>query len=166
VRAVPVVTIDYVINHPRIGAVESDTERGAQLAVEHLRSNGRRVLGMVSSPSGRTVDEPRQRGFRRAIADLTADVQHHIVWADETLEGGAAGVRQLLERLPAVDGVLTYNDVMAIGAVRELEDLGRAVPGEVAVIGVDDVAVSALVRPALTTVRIDREQMGRGRWTC
>lgn len=49
---------------------------------------------------------------------------------------------------------------MAIGAIRALEDLGRGVPGDVAVIGVDDVALSALVRPALTTVRIDREQMG------
>ena len=159
-RAVPVVTVDYAIDHPRIGSVESDTERGALLAVEHLRAGDRHVLGMVSSPSGRTVDEPRQRGFRRAIADLTDDVQRHVVWADETMEGGAAGVRQLLERLPALDGVLAYNDVMAIGAMRQLEDLGRIVPDDVAVIGVDDVAVSALVRPSLTTVRIDREQMG------
>ena len=56
--------------------------------------------------------------------------------------------------------MLAYNDVMAIGAMRQLEDLGRVVPDDVAVIGVDDIALSALVRPALTTVRIDREQMG------
>jgi LacI family transcriptional regulator, galactose operon repressor len=155
-----VVTVDYAIDHPRIGSVESDTERGALLAVEHLRTRGRSVLGMVSSPSGRTVEEPRQRGFHRAIADLTDDVEHHVVWADETLEGGASGVRQLLERLPAVDGILAYNDVMAIGAMRELEDLGHRVPDDVAVVGVDDVEFSALVRPSLTTVRIDREQMG------
>jgi DNA-binding LacI/PurR family transcriptional regulator len=78
----------------------------------------------------------------------------------ETLEGGAGGVRQLLERFPGLDRVFAYNDIMAIGAMRELEDLDRRVPDDVAVIGVDDVAVSALVRPALTTVRIDRQQMG------
>jgi LacI family transcriptional regulator len=159
-RAIPVVTVDYAIDHPRIGAVDSDTERGAHLAVEHLRARGRSVLGMVSSPSGRTVDEPRERGFRQAIADLTDDVRRHVVWNDETLEGGAAGLRELVDRFPSLDGVFAYNDIMAIGAMRELEDLGRRVPDDVAVIGVDDVAVSALVRPALTTVRIDREQMG------
>ena len=159
-RAVPVVTVDYAIDHPLIGSVESDTEGGAHLAVEHLRSRGRRILGMVSSPSGRTVDEPRQRGFRRAIADLTDDVDRCVVWADETIEGGATGVVELLDRLPGLDGVLAYNDVMAIGAMRQLEDLGRTVPDDVAVIGVDDITLSALVRPALTTVRIDRQLMG------
>jgi LacI family transcriptional regulator len=159
-RGTPVVTVDYAIDHPRVGSVESDTERGAHLAVEHLRSRQRTVLGMISSPSGRTVDEPRERGFRRAIAYLTADVRRHVVWADETLEGGAAGIRDLLARFPRLNGVLAYNDIMAIGAMRELEDLGRRVPDDVAVIGVDDVAVSGLVRPALTTVRIDRQQMG------
>ena len=69
-------------------------------------------------------------------------------------------MRQLLERFPDLDGVLAYNDIMAIGAMRELEDVGRRVPDDVAVIGVDDVALSALVRPALTTIRIDRQQMG------
>jgi LacI family transcriptional regulator len=159
-RSVPVVMVDYVIDDPRIGAVESATERGAHLAVDHLRAAGRRILGMVSSPSGRTVDEPRQRGFRQAIEDLTDDVSQHIVWADETLDGGADGVRQLVERFADLDGVLAYNDIMAIGAIRALEELGRRVPEDVAVIGVDDIALSALVRPSLTSVRIDREQMG------
>ena len=55
---------------------------------------------------------------------------------------------------------------MAIGAMRQLEDLGRPVPDDVAVIGVDDITLSALVRPALTTVRIDRELIGARPSTC
>jgi DNA-binding LacI/PurR family transcriptional regulator len=76
------------------------------------------------------------------------------------MAGGADGVRRLVERFPDLDGVLAYNDIMAIGAIRALEELGQRVPDDVAVIGVDDIALSALVRPALTSVRIDREQMG------
>ncbi|HWM18363.1 MAG TPA: LacI family DNA-binding transcriptional regulator [Ilumatobacteraceae bacterium] len=160
-RAVPVVTIDYLIDHPRIGSVESATERGSHIAVEHLRSRGRHQLGMISSPSSETVDEPREHGFREAIAANGAtDPRDHVVWADETMEGGAHGVRRLLDRFADLDGVLAYNDIMAIGAMRALEDLGHHVPNDIAVIGVDDVAVSALVRPALTTIRLDREQMG------
>jgi LacI family transcriptional regulator len=162
-RGTPVVTIDYTIDHPHIGSVDSDTEHGARLAVDHFVRDGRRTLGMISSPSGRSVDEPRERGFRRAVGELakaTEDSRHHIVWADETVDGGAAGVAELLGRFPALDGVLTYNDVMAIGAMRELQARGRHVPDDVAVIGVDDITLSALVEPPLTTVRIDREQMG------
>lgn len=159
-RSIPVVTVDFPIDHPRIGSVESTTEHGSHLAVEHLKSQGRRVLGMISSPSGEYTDEPRERGFRDAIAEPGGDPRHHVVWADETLEGGAAGVRQLVARFTDLDGLLAYNDIVAIGAIRELEDIGRRVPEHVAVIGVDDIALSALVRPALTTVRIDRELMG------
>jgi LacI family transcriptional regulator len=159
-RAVPVVTIDYTIDHPRIGSVESATEQGARLAVGHLTSHGRRSLGMISSPSGESVDEPRERGFREAISSLTDDPRNHVVWAEETLEGGADGARRLLDRFPSLDGLFAYNDLMAIGATRALAAEGRRVPGDVAVVGVDDVAISALVQPALTTIRIDREQMG------
>jgi len=163
-RRMPLVTIDYAVEHPHIGSVESDTEGGARRAVEHFARRGCRTLGMVSSPSGRTVDEPRERGFRQAVAARAGlsphDARRRVVWADETVDGGAAGVRELLGRFPELDGVFAYNDLMALGAIRQLEELGRRVPDDVAVIGVDDVAVSALVRPALTTLRIDREEMG------
>ena len=97
--------------------------------------------------------------MKRSPTTVT-DARYHVVWADESMDGGAHGVRRLVERFPDLDGVLAYNDIMAIGAIRALEDLGRRVPEDVAVIGVDDIALSALVRPSLTSVRIDREQMG------
>jgi len=159
-RLFPVVAIDHRIEHPHIGSIESDTETGAHLAIEHLTARGRHRIGMLSSRIAESVREPREMGFRDAIADLGYDVDQAVVWIDETLEGGAAGVNELLDRFPDLDGVFAYTDIMAIGAMRALEDAGRTVPDDVAVIGVDDVSVSALVRPALTTVRIDREQMG------
>ena len=159
-RSVPVVSIDHRIDHPRIGSVEWDTERGAHLAVDHLRARGRRRIGMLSSRMAETVEEPREIGFRKAISDLGYDGDRAVVWTEETVEGGALGVNELLRRDPDIDGVFAYTDIMAIGAMRALEDNGRVVPDDVSVIGVDDVEVSALVRPALTTVRIDREQMG------
>ncbi len=115
---------------------------------------------MLSSRVAESVHEPRETGFREAIAKLGYDIDRAVVWTDETVEGGAAGVGELLQRFPETDGVFAYTDIMAIGAMGELADRGKAVPSEIPVIGVDDVEVSALVRPALTTVRIDREQMG------
>jgi LacI family transcriptional regulator len=159
-RGVPVVTIDHRVDHPRIGLVESATEKGAHLAVEHLQAQGRSRIGMMSSRTAESVDEPRERGFRDAVVAAGLDTSPRVVWCDETMDGGSAGVIELLDRAPDLDAVFAYTDIMAIGAMRALEDRGRRVPEDVAVIGVDDVAVSALVRPALTTIRIDREQTG------
>lgn len=159
-RGVPVVAIDHRIEHPRIGSVEWDTRRGAHLAVEHLVSLDRRRIGMISTRSAQLVEEPRQTGFREAIGDLGYDVDQALVWADETVDGGAAGAGELLARFPDLDGVFAYTDIMAMGALHAFADSGRAVPEDISVIGVDDLQLSALVRPALTTVRIDREQMG------
>ena len=70
-------------------------------------------------------------------------------------------MKSLLARAGSVDAILAYNDLVAIGAMRALEEAGRSVPGEVAVIGADDVPYAALVRPALTTVRADISELGR-----
>lgn len=159
-RSVPVVAIDHRVDHPGIGSVESDTRRGAHLAVEHLLSRGRRRIGMLSTRIAESVHEPRELGFREAIAGLGYDVDDAVVWTDETIEGGAKGAVELLSRIPDLDGLFAYTDIMAIGAIQALQESGRGVPGQVSVVGVDDVAVSTVVKPSLTTVRIDREQMG------
>jgi LacI family transcriptional regulator len=159
-RSVPVVVIDHRIDHPQIGSVESDLVKGAHLAVNHLLARGRANIGMLSTRIAESVHEPRESGFREAIGGLGYDADRAVVWTDETIEGGAKGVMELLDRMPALDGVFAYTDNMALGAMRALQDTGRLVPEAVSVIGVDDIAVSSLVRPPLTTVRIDREQMG------
>jgi LacI family transcriptional regulator len=83
-----------------------------------------------------------------------------VVWADESGEGGDDAAGRLLARFPDLDGLLAYNDLMAIGAMRALQRAGREVPADVAVIGVDDIQLSSLVQPALTTIAIDRVAMG------
>ena len=62
----------------------------------------------------------------------------------------------MLDLDPELDAILAYNDVMAIGAVRAVEARGRHVPDDIAVVGFDDVELSAYMRPALTTIRLDR----------
>ena len=80
---------------------------------------------------------------------------------DPTLADGRIGVRRLLELHPSIDGIFAYNDLMAIGAMQELHRMGRSVPDDIAIVGCDDITMSEVVTPSLTTVRIDRETLGR-----
>ena len=68
-------------------------------------------------------------------------------------------MKELLCREPHIDAVFALNDVMALGAIRVLLESGRSVPDDVAVIGFDDIAICATVKPALSTVSIDREMV-------
>jgi DNA-binding LacI/PurR family transcriptional regulator len=70
-------------------------------------------------------------------------------------------MRALIEREPELDAVFAANDLMALGAIRVLHEQGRQVPGDVAVVGFDDIAEAATAVPALTTVAQDIEEMGR-----
>lgn len=71
-----------------------------------------------------------------------------------------AAIDQLLAEAPDTDGVFAFNDLLAVGAIRRFQAAGKRVPDDVAVVGCNDVAMASILTPALTTVRIDRNQLG------
>ena len=150
----PLVVVGEVIEARHIASALYDLEAGGRLAVEHLLSTGRRhlaVIGAAASPSGHSR---RAHGLRQAITSA-ATAAAEVVQASPTVEGGEAALEELLHRRPDVDGVLAQNDLMAIGAIRAAQARGLNVPEDIAVIGFGDIMISSLVRPALTTIRLD-----------
>lgn len=159
-RGLPMVVIDAEIDHDNAAVVSSDLRHGARLAVDHLVQRGCREIGMIAS--GRTAPHRRRRedGFREALT-AHGHTDQHLVRVNPTLSDGRIGVRRLLEMNPAIDGIFAYNDLMAIGAMQELHRMGRSVPDDVAIVGCDDIQMSEVVTPSLTSIRIDRETLGR-----
>ncbi|MEO0494045.1 MAG: LacI family DNA-binding transcriptional regulator [Actinomycetota bacterium] len=148
------ITIDLPVAIENAPNIRSDIEDGARQAVTHLVEQGRRRIAFVDGshgPGGR-----RLFGFR-GVVGAHAPTSH----AAPTAAGGMEAMRDLLERVPDLDGVFAYNDLMAIGALRVLAETGRRVPDDVAVVGFDDISFSAIINPALTTVRLDRARIGR-----
>ncbi len=155
-QGLPIVTIDRSIEHPNICCVQSDLEHGVRQAVEHLQATGRKNLAMLAN-SVRPTDTRRREGQFRALQGGDRAV---VVQADATYDGGYQAMRQIMEEHPSTDGVFAYNDLMAIGAIAAARDAGASVPENYAVIGCDDIEMSARVSPKLTTVRLDRERLG------
>jgi LacI family transcriptional regulator len=75
-------------------------------------------------------------------------------------EGGAAATARLIAKVPEITAIFALTDVMAMGALAVLRSEGRRVPGEISVMGFDDVAVAADLAPALTTIRLPMAEMG------
>ncbi|WP_149085953.1 MULTISPECIES: LacI family DNA-binding transcriptional regulator [Microbacterium] len=130
--------------------VHSDHAAGAAAATRHLLSLGHETVHHLAGPADSFAAAERERGWRTALADAGL-VPPEIVRGDWTADSGfAAGTA-----LRGASAVFCANDQMALGLLRAVAESGRAVPGDVSVVGFDDVPEAANFLPPLTTVRQD-----------
>ncbi|WP_262401381.1 substrate-binding domain-containing protein [Actinomadura sp. CNU-125] len=139
------------------GYVDADNRGGSRRAVEYLIGRGRRRIATIAGPPERSAGADRLAGYRRALGGRPGAV----AFGDFTEAGGMLAMRRLLARRPDLDAVFAASDVMAAGALRELERQGRRVPDDVAVVGFEDTALRRPTLPMLTTVHQPTERMGR-----
>jgi LacI family transcriptional regulator len=145
----------------RTSFVTSDNRRGGELAAEHLLGLGHRRIATITGPlhllpaaerlaaSARPWPPPGPRSPPAGRRGRLLPAVRH------------AGMQRLLAQAEQPTAVFAAGDEMAIGALRALADAGRRVPGDVSVVGYDDVEAAALVPPGLTTVAQDPFAMGR-----
>ncbi len=146
-------------HHLGVDALLPDNVGAGRLLAAHLLELGHRRLILLSGPDTLTTVLDRTAGATEVLTAAGADVA--VVPTDFT---GADAGRPALDALranPDRTAILALNDVMAIGVLAALRAAGVSVPGDVSVVGVDDVAVAGLVDPALTTARFPLSQLGR-----
>jgi DNA-binding LacI/PurR family transcriptional regulator len=142
-----------VVDAPRtadLAVVHSDHAGGAAAATSHLLSLGHDTVHHLAGPADSFAASERERGWREAL--VAAGIEPPtLVRGDWTAEAGfGAG-----DALAGASAVFCANDQMALGLLRALAEAGRAVPGDVSVVGFDDVPDAANYRPPLTTIRQD-----------
>lgn len=156
----PVVRLEAPSATPGVHSVEVDLESGVAEAIAALRAKGARRFGMVDSAhmerTGGAYEPSARRGWFEQAAgdDVTA-----VVVGEETISGGGRAFAELVERRPETDAVLMFNDLMALGAVQSAHALGIDVPGKVAIVGIDGLALGEAVDPPLTTIALDRRAL-------
>lgn len=151
----PVVLLNRII--PEACCVVSDHARGIRRAVEHIGALGHERIHYVAGPETSWSDGVRWRALREAAAEL--DLEARRIGPNEpTVLAGLSASRRVA-RVEAT-AVLAYNDPLAIGIMKGLRKLGIGVPGEVSVVGFDNIAFDELVEPALTTIASPLYRMG------
>ncbi|MBW7882380.1 MAG: LacI family DNA-binding transcriptional regulator [Caldilineaceae bacterium] len=135
-------------------SVGSDDLQGGRQAVEHLICLGRERIAFLGAGSDCLEIQQRYEGYSAALAAAGRTVEpRYVAYAQSTGQAGYEAMRRLLVQAPDLDAIFVSSDVMAIGAIEALRGTGRTVPGDVAVVGYDDIALAAYVSPPLTTVR-------------
>jgi DNA-binding LacI/PurR family transcriptional regulator len=145
--------------------VAIDNEAAAAEATRHLISTGRRRIAVIGSqppPFGHSA-RLRLRGYRDALVEAGIRYDPALVvpvlnWRHEQ---GRAAVAPLLALPEPPDAVFCFNDLLALGAVRGLADVGLRVPSDMAVVGFDDIQESRHAVPSLTTIAPDKQAIAR-----
>ena len=158
---VPMVLIGEQIFSEAFVDIAIDNVRAVQDVTAHLISTGRTriaALGAYSEPGYRSADL-RLEGYRAALEQAGLPFNPELVlYTDQySRSAGRAAVLHAAEAGLEFDAIVCFNDVLALGALRALADLGVAVPGRVAVTGMDDIEDSAFCVPSLTTISPDKE---------
>jgi DNA-binding LacI/PurR family transcriptional regulator len=135
-----------------------DDRKAAVQVTRYLLALGHRTVHYVAIPSS-THTSQRQAGWRQALEDAGAPVPAPLPCGWTPRSGYEAG--QVLAADPAVTAVLCGNDDLALGVMRAVHAAGRAIPGDVSVVGFDDTPVAEFLTPPLTTVRLDFNELGR-----
>lgn len=158
-RGLPVVEIDPPDPQPLQGAVLLDPAPAMFDAAHHLVEGGVRRPVMIDRS---TPDQPSPRActFIAAMAALgLRAVLVHV--PGDSIDDGLAGTRRMLAQIPDADAVMTFNDLVALGALRALRQAGKVVPDDVRVVGIDGLRLGAVVTPTLTTLALDMHEVGR-----
>ncbi|GAA1400039.1 LacI family DNA-binding transcriptional regulator [Pseudonocardia kongjuensis] len=162
-RSGPVVLVDEQIPGRDLPAVTCDSRRGAREVATYVLEQGHRRLAVVGGPPALWTAQQRLAGYREAFAGAGLDPDSVPVHpGDYREDSGAAAVDALLA-LPEAErptALLCANDLMAIGAMERLTGHGLSVPHDISVAGFDDLPVSRLLTPKLTSVRQPAHEMG------
>jgi len=151
---VPVVQVDRSVDAPLGDFVGTDNAAGIRLILDHLVEQGCRDITLVSGDASTSVGLTRHQAFDAAVRRFGGVHSGEPQLGDFTIEFGREAVRRIIgagRRLP--EALVCGSDVIALGAMRELRELGVAVPGDILVTGFDGIHFSEIAEPALTTLR-------------
>ena len=141
-------------------SIDTSHRLGARLAANHLLGLGHRRIGHISAPRSNAAAADRLAGVRDAMRASGSGAVLVVAEGDGHVEGGA-GAGEQLATAHGCTGIVCYNDLTAIGALRGLRSAGRRVPADVSIVGFDDIDLAAWMDPPLTTVRQPTVAMGR-----
>jgi LacI family transcriptional regulator len=159
---VPIVLIDREFRgNTRFDTVLIDNEAGGRQAAEHLLGLGHERIGVISGPLDTTPGRGRHEGFLAAVADAGLELPNALIQqGDFRQEGGYQAALRVLAVQPPVTAIFAANNLMAIGALRALHDMGVSVPREVSFIGFDDHDLAELIQPPLTVISRPMAEQG------
>jgi LacI family transcriptional regulator len=159
--SIPCVFYDVGKPSRNITNVRVDYRKGIEKTVEYLHELGHSRIAFIGHHTSLGPISERRSAFLDAVSRFAPRAQIQAIDAADGLQGGRQATQELLRSGFHPTAIVCVNDFMAVGVLRELREQGIRVPEDVSVTGFDNIALSEFCCPALTTVHIPRDQIGR-----
>lgn len=159
---VPFVSLTRLFRHDADVVVAADRS-GARMAAEHLIELGRRNIVYLGNPGSHWANGERIAGVRDALSDAGIEVLQSVfrAAASGSMTDARLATTKLLESGGIPDGIIAFDDYMAIGVRAALTDAGLRVPEDVALVGFDNIELAGIPEISLTTIDIPKADLGR-----
>ncbi|TCR67680.1 LacI family transcriptional regulator [Bosea sp. BK604] len=141
------------------GTIEVDYRAGVEAVVSRLIAQGRRRFVFAAGPAYSHGGRKRREGVEAVLSRHGLSLVHDVPCTPD-LQGGIDVAARLKPSAAEIDAVICYNDLIALGLMKQFEMAGIAVPDQVAIVGCDDIPAASLVSPPLTTLRIAKQDLG------
>ena len=160
-RNMPVVMIDREVPSVEVDAVLTDNQLGGYLATRHLLELGHQRIACISGPSSITPSAERMIGYRKALEEAGLPYDEKLILrGDYHAQSGMEITHSILKMNPRPTAIFALNDLMALGALRAAAEDGCTVPGDLAVVGYDDLEIARFTNPPLTTIAQPKKEIG------
>jgi LacI family transcriptional regulator len=155
--------ISYGQEIPGFSSVRGNHYQGGMIAADYLFSQGHRDIAYLGgNPFYRADQDPREKGFRDCLAQKGCPLNESLVrYTPFSVENGYKATAAMLEEGKRFTALFCWNDLLAAGALNALIDRNIRVPGDVSVIGFDDISLARVTRPALTTIHQPIAELGQ-----
>lgn len=160
---IAVVYIDFLPKNRKGMAVLIDNVDGGFQAVEHLISRNRTRIAYIAGEMDHPSMQGRFRGYQNALTKYQVPIEQSLIVTNPkntTFKNGYKCAKKLLENTKDVDAIFAANDAMALGCLRYLTEVGIKISEQIAVVGFDDVEACVQTHPTLTTIHVEKEEMG------
>jgi len=158
----PCVGVDVALTGPATGYVISDNRTGIHAAMRHLHELGHRRIAHITGLVETRPGGERLRAYRDALRDLGLGYRdEYVAYGDFYVESGRAATARLLALDEPPTAIVAASDLMVLGALRAASEAGVSVPGDLSLVGFDDIQLAGHLHPPLTTVRQDKAGLGR-----
>jgi LacI family transcriptional regulator, galactose operon repressor len=157
----PCVGVDVELVGPATEFVASDNKSGIALAMRHLQELGHRRIATITGLLDTLPGADRLRAYRSEVQALGLPYRdEYVVYGDFYVDSGHSAMAKLLALPEPPTAVVAASDLMALGAMRAVDETGLSVPHDVSVVGFDDIQLAGHVHPSLTTLRQDKGGLG------
>ncbi len=159
---VPIILIDRDFYSENIrGKVLVNNLEGSYDGVTYLINKGYKKIAYLSGSLKTKTAQDRLEGYKKALIDNDIKFSNSLIkYGNYKIDWGRIGVNELLSESEKFDAIFCGNDLIAIGAIKELKSMGFKIPNDIGVMGFDDIYLAGLVEPSLTTIRQPNYQMG------